>query len=68
MPEASHVEATKRPRIRFSINQTRLYEMVEAIVNEVDGEDEKLVPKIVVYLMNSERIKLVRQRKSLVVA
>lgn len=62
MIESSHVGATKRPRpSRFATTQTTLYELVETITNEVKKEEEKLVPKIISYLMNSRRIKLIKK-------
>lgn len=61
MPEASPVEATKRPRIRFRSTPTNLYDLVEALVNELDGEDQELVPRIVMQLVHTGKIRFVRR-------
>ncbi|MBN2466781.1 MAG: hypothetical protein JXD19_01405 [Deltaproteobacteria bacterium] len=66
MAKASHSGTTKRSRPTAGLTKTTLYELVEMIGHEVDEEDDQLISGIIVYLVDSGKIKLIKKRRSFV--
>lgn len=48
------------PHIQKNVVTTTLYELIEAINEEVQPEEKRLVPEIVINLLNTCRSKLLR--------
>ncbi len=58
MGDLSHQSSSKRQTFSRGVRiKTTLYEVIDAVGNAVDGKEEKLIPGIVLHLMNSGKIK-----------
>ena len=68
MHELSHTTSTKRAtNLSSTTINTTLYDLIDAVSNEVGAEDEKLIQKTVLHLIDSLRIKFIGNRKGLMV-
>ena len=57
MSDLYHTTPTKEiTPFKTTLIRTTLYELIEAINNEINTENEELIPKIVLHLVNSGKI------------
>jgi hypothetical protein len=67
MGDLSHQSSTKSQTFSRGVRiKTTLYEVIDAVGNAVDGKEEKLIPGIVLHLVNSGKIKFTESNPKIV--
>lgn len=64
MQASTHARPSGRPQDRASSIQTTLYELVEAIGEEIGMGEERLIAKTVLHLLATGKVKFISPQRS----